>query len=317
MPELARTRRVVFLSLAVQIPETAALAAAAALTGSSALVAQTFAAAADLAVQAFLVIGVRTSGRQADPTHPLGYGRERYFWSLFAALGIFVSGFAVAGEETLRSGVHPSPVTSFTVGYLVLAANLVLDSVAFAYALRETQLGARLRRRSLAEELRRTSEPATVTELLGNGVNLVGGALATAALGLTQLTGNTLPDTLASGLIAIALVAAAVALTQKNRSLLTGRGVHPSVLERMRSVIAAQPGVTDVPDLFAVVVGPRTLIVDGDVTFEDELSVPQVESLIDRAAAELRSHWPQVRYVYLTPVAELRPRDAVALQPAR
>ena len=174
-----------------------------------------------------------------------------------------------------------------------------------------------MRRRSLAEELRRTTEPATVTELLGNGVNLVGGALATAALGLTQLTGNTLPDTLASGLIAIALVAAAVALTQKNRSLLTGRGVHPSVLERMRSVIAAQPGVADVPDLFAVVVGPRTLIVDGDVTFEDELSVPQVESLIDRAAAELRSHWPQVRYVYLTPVAELRPRDAVALQPAR
>ena len=135
MPELARTRRVVFLSLALQVPETAALAAAAALTGSSALVAQTFAAAADLAVQAFLVIGVRTSGRQADPSHPLGYGRERYFWSLYAALGIFVSGFAVAGEETLRSGVRPSPVTSFSVGYLVLAANLVLDGIAFAYVL--------------------------------------------------------------------------------------------------------------------------------------------------------------------------------------
>src|SRR6266478_1249111 len=112
-PPVLRTRRVVLVSLAVQIAETAALATATAVTGSSSILAQTFAAAADVAVQAFLVIGVFTSGREADQTHPLGYGRERYFWSLYAALGIFVSGFVVALEEALRSGVAPQRVTSF------------------------------------------------------------------------------------------------------------------------------------------------------------------------------------------------------------
>ena len=78
----------------------------------------------------------------------------------------------------------------------------------------------------------------------------------------------------------------------------------------MHGVIAAQPDVLDVPDLFAIVVGPGMLIVDGDVTLDDALSVPDVEAAIERAAADLRSRWPQVRYVYLAPVAERRPRGA-------
>jgi hypothetical protein len=40
--------------------------------------------------------------------------------------------------------------------------------------------------------------------------------------------------------------------------------------------------------------------------------------VINRAAAELRSRWPQVRFFYLTPVAELRPGGAhlVSADPA-
>ena len=103
---------------------------------------------------------------------------------------------------------------------------------------------------------------------------------------------------------------AAVALTQQNRSFLTGRGVEADLLAAMRDVIASQPGVVDVPDLFAVVVGPVTAVVDGDVIFEDELNVPDIEASIERAGNDLRSRWPQIRYVYLTPVSERRRRGA-------
>jgi divalent metal cation (Fe/Co/Zn/Cd) transporter len=100
---VARTRRVVLVSLAMQILETAAFAVAAIATGSSVLVAQTFAAGSDIAVQVFLAIGVSLSVREPDETHPFGYGRERYFWWLFGALAVFVSGFAVVIEEALRA----------------------------------------------------------------------------------------------------------------------------------------------------------------------------------------------------------------------
>jgi hypothetical protein len=63
-------------------------------------------------------------------------------------------------------------VTSFGVGYAVLAVNVVLDGVAFAYALRETKRGARARRRSIVQYIRRTTEPATATatELIANSI---------------------------------------------------------------------------------------------------------------------------------------------------
>lgn len=308
LASVTRTGRVVLVSLVTQILETAALAVAAVATGSPALVSQTFAAGSDIAVQVFLAFGVKLSIREPDETHPLGYGRERYFWSLFGAIGVFVSGFAVAVEEALRGAFHPADVSSFTVGYVVLGVTLVLEVVAFVYSLREVRLRARARKRSIAAYLRGTTEPATATELIGNAIGLGGGILATIALGLTQATGSRWPDVIASGLIGIALMAAAIALVQQNRSLLTGRGVHPSVLEGMRHVIAAQAGVVDVQDLFAVVVGPASLVVGGEVTFEDALTVPEVEVALSSAETALKEGWPEVGYVYLTPVAARRRR---------
>jgi cation diffusion facilitator family transporter len=311
-----RTGRVVLFAFALQGSQTVALAAATIVTGASALVAQTFVAAADLAVQVFLIVGIRASARAADATHPVGYGRERYFWSLYAALAIFVSGFTVTVEEVLRETLHPTPVTSFGVGYAVLVANIVLDGATFAYALRETKRRARAGRRSIIQYVRRTTEPAVATELIANSIAVAGGVLALIALALTQALDSPVPDTVASGLIGLALIAAAVALTQQNRSLLTGRGVDEETLAAMRGVIAAQPGVVAVADLFAVVVGPVMIVVDGDVIFEDELNVPDIEASIDNAGNELRSRWPQIRYVYLTPVGEQRIRGARRVAPA-
>ena len=303
-----RTRVAVYLSLGVALLETGGVAAAAVVTGSSAVLAQTFANLADLGVQVFLVIAVVTSARAADASHPLGYGRERFFWSLFAAIGVFTGGCVAAFEEAIRSGLHPSAVKSFSVGYVVLGLTIVLDAAAFAYAARTVQNEASAHGLSARAYLRRTTEPATTTELLGNGIGVIGALLAIAALAVTQATGNPLAEAVASGLIGVALIVAAVALIQRNRDLLTGRGIAPDWLEQMRAVIAAQRGVIDIPDLFAVVVGPGTLIVDGDLTFDDDLTAPQIESAIDRASTALRTRWPGVCYVYLTPVARRRPR---------
>jgi divalent metal cation (Fe/Co/Zn/Cd) transporter len=199
-------------------------------------------------------------------------------------------------------------VTSFAVGYIVLALTVVLDCAAFAYATRTIQREAQTRGLSLRGYLRRTTEPTTTTELLGNGIGVTGALLAITALAITQLTGSTVADALASGLIGLALIGAAVVLIQRNRDLLTGRGIAPEWLEQMRRLIAAQPGVLGVPDLFGVVVGPTTLIVDGDLTFADDLTAPQIESAVERAASALRTRWPAVGYVYLTPVSRSRPR---------
>ena len=82
------TRRSVLASLAVNGAATIALGAATVATGSVALRAQTGANAADLAVVAFLLIGVLGNTRPADEGHPLGYGRECFFGPRGFILGV-------------------------------------------------------------------------------------------------------------------------------------------------------------------------------------------------------------------------------------
>jgi hypothetical protein len=77
----------------------------------------------------------------------------------------------------------------------------------------------------------------------------------------------------------------------------------------MRGLVGEQPGVLAVPDLFAIVVGPSSMIVGADVIFEDGLNVPRVEQIIVEAATALRTRWPAIAYVYLNPVAEHRHRQ--------
>ena len=304
------TRRSVLVSLAVNAIETVALGTAAWATGSVALRAQTAANAADLAVIAFLLIGVLSSDRPADESHPLGFGRERVFWSLFAALGIFVGGAGLSLQAAASAALHPSPVDHYAIAYLVLAATVALDAFALVIALRPIRLQAAGRGISLRTQAQRSTDPAAMTVVVGGTCAVVGAVAAATGLVASQVMGNVAPDTVASAFIGLVLLVASVILLRTNRALLLGRGVPLHMLREMRAIVAAQQGVVAVPDLFAVVVGPSSLIVDGDVTFADDLTVPGVEEAIAHSAAALRERWPSINYVYLTPVSQARSRRA-------
>jgi divalent metal cation (Fe/Co/Zn/Cd) transporter len=161
---------------------------------------------------------------------------------------------------------------------------------------------------TLRAHVLRTTDPASVTVALGGGCAVVGGIAAAIGLAIRQTTGLAVADAATSGFIGVLLLMASVLLLRTNRELLSGRGVPESMLREMRLIISQQPGVIDVPDLFAVVVGPASVIADGDVTFADDLTVPDVETTIAGAAAALRERWPAIEFVYLTPVPSARPR---------
>jgi cation diffusion facilitator family transporter len=306
--DVGTTHISVLFFLVVNCGETLALGVAAWVTGSVALIAQSAANAAELGVGVFLLIGVLRSNRPPDEAHPLGYGRERFFWSLFAALGIFVGGAGLALGEAVGSALNPSPIDSYPLAYLVLATTIALDALALEVALRPLRQRAAGKGTSLRGEMQRSTDPAIITVIVGGGCAVIGGFIAAVGLVVSQTTRSAIPDTVATALIGLLLLVASVLLLQTNRELLTGRGVSRPMLREMRQLIAAQEGVVDVPDLFAVVIGPSSLIVDGDVTFAADLNVPAVEQSIKTAAAALRERWPSIEYIYLTPVPRARSR---------
>jgi hypothetical protein len=162
----------------------------------------------------------------------------------------------------------------------VLVTTVVLDAFALQVGLRPVRVQAAGRGISLRDYLARSTDPASTTVVVAGGCSVIGGVTATAGLVLSEVTRSPAPDTAASALIGLLLLLASVLLLRTNQDLLSGRGVAPPMLREMSQVIAEQPGVVAVPDLFAIVVGPSSLVVDGDVTFADDLDLPAVEHII-------------------------------------
>ena len=112
---------------------------AAALTGSASMVAEAAHSWADTGNEIFLMIANKRSSRPADARHPLGFGREAYVWSLFAALGLFVAGAAVSITHGIHELFDPEPATDFVIGYIVLAVSFLLEGFSFLQSVRQAR----------------------------------------------------------------------------------------------------------------------------------------------------------------------------------
>jgi cation diffusion facilitator family transporter len=253
--------RTVAVAVAANLLVAVAKGVAAALTGSAAMLAETTHSVADTGNEVLLYVGVRRGLRAADDRHPLGYGQARFFWSLLAAVGIFVIGglFAIVdGVESLR---HPEPVTNVPVGVAVLLVSAGLEGLSWRTAHRQLRAEATARHLDLSEYVAVSSDPTPTTVFLEDSAALVGLALALTALVLHLVTGSAVWDGAASLLIGLLLIGVAFVLMGRNGALLIDEAAPADVREGLRQAVAQEAWVAEVAELTAVYVGPRRLLV--------------------------------------------------------
>jgi cation diffusion facilitator family transporter len=89
-------------------------------TGSSAMLSEGFHSLVDTSNQALLLYGQKRAERPPDRQHPLGHGRELYFWSFVVAVLIFSLGAGLALYEGVHHVMSPRASTSPMVNYVVL-----------------------------------------------------------------------------------------------------------------------------------------------------------------------------------------------------
>src|SRR6187402_2627500 len=100
-------------------------------SGSSAMLSEAAHSIGDTMNQVFLMAALRRSRKPPDPRHPFGYGMERYFWSLLAAVGIFVLGAGFSAYQGIESLVTPGDEGSPTWAFVVLALSFLFEGTSF------------------------------------------------------------------------------------------------------------------------------------------------------------------------------------------
>jgi cation diffusion facilitator family transporter len=292
----------VLAALAANSTIAIAKGTAAALTGSPALLAETLHTVADAGNEVFLFVAIRRSRQPPDASHPLGYGPERYYWALLAAIGMFVVGGAVSIWEGVNALFHPPGLDDFWVGVAVLVVALALDATSRLVALRALRTQAARRRQSVRELLRETPDPTVVTVYFEDTIDVLGAALALLALVLHRWTGSGIPDALVTIVIGLLLCYLALQLTTRNRQLLTNQSVPDRYVESLRARLEREEAIHAVTQMEAVYLGPSEVLVAAEVRMADGLTGDEVATALARTRADLCSELPVIARLYLTPV---------------
>ncbi len=292
----------VFAALAANTAIAIAKGVAAALTGSSALFAETLHTVADAGNEVFLYVAIRRSERPPDASHPLGYGPERWYWALLAAVGMFVVGGAVSIWEGLEALFDPRELEAFWVGVAVLVIAIVLDGISRTVAVRELRGRATRAGVPMRQYLAESNDPTVTTVYFEDTIDVIGASLALAALVLHKVTGIEIFDPIATLIIGGLLTYVAIKLTARNRALLANQAVAPRHLDALRERLTAQPGITAVHGIEAVHLGPTSILAAAEVEVRNGMSATEVAVTLEVVRDTLCSTVPAITRLYLTPV---------------
>ncbi|WP_436775304.1 cation diffusion facilitator family transporter [Yinghuangia sp. YIM S09857] len=297
----AGTRLTVWVALAANVLIAAAKAVAGAVAGAPALLSEAAHSVADSVNEGFLLASLSRSKRTPDAEHPFGYGKERYFWSLLAAVGIFVMGGCFSffqGFEALREKGEPE-TGAYLAGMAVLGVALLAEGGSLLRALAQLRGQARRAGVPVARQVREAGDPTLRTVLAEDGSAVLGVLLATAGLGLHMATGNAVWEAAASWSIGLLLVFIAYRLGRAARGQLIGEAVDVGLQRAILRYLAEQPEVDVVTQLLTMRLGQHSALLAARIDLVDGLESTDVEAMSERLKETIRSTWPHVDQVFL------------------
>lgn len=296
--------KTILIALGANVGIAAAKFAAAAFTGSSAMLTEGVHSLVDSTNQVLLLHGRRRAVKPADALHPLGYGRELYFWSFVVAILVFALGAGVSVYEGVLHILEPEAATDPLIAFVVLGIAFALEGWSTVAALAD--FNRERGTTGILAAVRETKDAPTLVLLLENTGALVGLLLAAAGLSLSLLTGNPFWDGLASVLIGLVLGVLALVLLFEAKGLLIGESADPGLIAAIAAAAAAHAGVVKVHEVLTLHVAPDmvTAIISAD--FDDSISARRVEDVILAIQREVSRRFPVVTRLFIEPRSEAR-----------
>ena len=275
-----------------------AKSAAAAYTSSGSMLAEAIHSYADCTNQVLLYVGLRQSARPANVEHPMGYGKDSYFWSFIVAVLLFSMGGLFSIYEGLHKLEEPASLTKPWIGLVVLAFSIVLEIGSLLGAMREIR---RVRGDKPLREWFDTTRNAELVVVLGEDVAAIFGlVLAFIFLGLATVTGNHTFDAMGSICIGVVLIVVSMFVATRIKSLIVGRSAEPDVRAAIDAVLASDENVVQVFNTLTLQFGPKVMLAI-KLRMRSGISVEQ--AIDDLNALERRLHQavPSLGWCFVEP----------------
>ena len=284
------SRKVIYAAVAGNLLVAATKFGAAAWTGSSAMLSEGVHSVVDTGNSLLLLYGLNRAKRSPDHDHPLGYGREIYFWSFVVAVLVFALGAGVSFYEGVAHVLNPEPIRNPVVNYAVLGLSALFDGTTWWIALRNFK--GRMRFSSLIGAIHNSKDPPSFMVLFEDSAALIGLIIAFAGTYLSVKFHSPIVDGFASILIGVVLAATAALLAWETKGLLIGEAADQSIID---SIMRVADGI----------------LVALSLEFADELKTPEIELKIAELERRVRHLHPTVIAPFVKPQSSGGFKDAV------
>ncbi|MET4722828.1 cation diffusion facilitator family transporter [Bradyrhizobium japonicum] len=273
-------------------------------TGRTAMMSEAVHSVVDTTNEVLLLYGYHRASRPPDESHPLGHGRELYFWSFIVALLIFAFGAGVSLYQGVLHVTAPEPIEDPIVSFIVLGMSFVFEGISWLFAWRRFR--SETSRFGWYEAFVRSKDPPAFMVLLEDSAALVGIVIAVVATAAAVLFAQPIWDGVGSILIGILLGITSIGLARESKSLLIGEPAHSDLSRSILDIARRSPGVLRANGLLTVQLSPAEVVAALSVEFADDKRADDIERCVISIETEIRRQHPSVAALFIKPQTNAR-----------
>ncbi len=285
-------------SLVVNLVIAASKGVAAAITGSGTMLAETLHSFADCGNQVLLLVGIKQSHKKPDETHPLGYGRNMYFYSFIVALLLFSGGGVFSIYEGVHKFQHPEEVGDITIAIIILGIAIVLEGWATIGNIK--LMNQRRGNTPFFKYLKESKDSDLVVVFGENSAAVLGLVIALIAVMIAKTTNDGRWDAVGSLAIGIVLVGVAIFLAREIKALLVGEAADGKLVTSIRELAEADPNVDKVLRILSIQQGPGEVLLAMKIKFK-KMDSDQLVDGINAFEKNLHVQVPEVKWCFIEP----------------
>jgi cation diffusion facilitator family transporter len=309
------SRKVIYAGLIANLIVAVSKFVAAAVTQSVAMLSEAVHSLVDTSNELLLLYGAHRAAKPPNAQHPLGYGREVYFWSFIVSLLVFLVGACFSLAIGIQHVMYPHAIDRPIVNYVVLAFAALLEGASWWVAFKEFR--RRKGGKGYVQAAQETKDPSTMMVFVEDSAALVGIALALAGTAAAQLLDEPIYDGAASIAIGLLLSVVAWFLARENKKLLIGEGASKRLVDSVGELAAGEEGVAHFNGLLSIHLAPREVVMALSIDFEKSLAASEVQAVVARLEKRIREQHPEVALLLVKPQtsAAFKKARAVWLSP--
>ena len=255
------------------------------LSGSIAIVADSFNNLSDAGSSLITLLGFRLAGKKPDPDHPYGHGRIEYISGLIVAFLILLMGFELA-KSSIAKILSPEPMQAGWLPAAILVASICVKVYMFLY------------NRAVGKKIGSAAMAATATDSLSDSIATT---VVLLSMGVAHFFHINI-DGFAGLAVALFILYAGYGAAKDTLAPLLGQAPDPELVKRVTDIVMAHPEVIGIHDLVVHDYGPGRKMVTLHTEVDGKGDFFTLHDAIDNIERELTAECGCHATIHMDPI---------------